>query len=100
MPLCVRVAPVNESVGSPGGPGMATLSVPMIAVDSTCASGLQILTTAEIQANKSQLTMDTTSSPERVADMLELFYAFILVLVVVWGLKQLLNLFTGDTSKD
>ena len=45
------------------------------------------------------LQVDSASDPERVADMASLFYAFVAVLVVVWGVKQLLNLFTGDTEK-
>lgn len=65
--------------------------------DATCATGLQILTQAEIDGNKLQI--NTASDPERVADMASLFYAFLAVLVVVWGVKQLLNLFTGDTEK-
>lgn len=65
--------------------------------DATCSSGLQILTQAEIESNKLQI--NTASDPERVADMASLFYAFLAVLVVVWGVKQLLNLFTGDTEK-
>lgn len=62
-----------------------------------CTSGLVILTQAEIDANKLQI--NTASDPERVADMAVLFYAFLAVLVVVWGAKQLLNLFTGDTER-
>lgn len=39
-------------------------------------------------------------SAERVADMQALFLAFLAVLVTVWGLKQLLRLFTNDTERD
>lgn len=39
-------------------------------------------------------------SPQRVQDMQALFLAFLAVLVSVWGLKQLLRLFTSDTEKD
>lgn len=67
--------------------------------DPTCASGLVILTQSEIDANKATLTVDTASSPERVQDMTDLFYAFLLVLVAVWAIKQLANLFTGDTER-
>lgn len=38
-------------------------------------------------------------SAERVGDLLALFYAFLAVLVVIWGLKQLIRLFTGDTER-
>lgn len=69
----------------------------VIVLDAGCASGLTLLTQAEIDANKIQV--NTASDPERVADMAALFYAFLAALVVVWGVKQLLNLFTGDTEK-
>lgn len=36
----------------------------------------------------------------RVQDMYALFLALLAVLVVIWGSKQLLRLFTGDTDKD
>lgn len=70
-----------------------------VVVDASCSSGLQILTTAEIDVMKT-IKVDTASDPQRVQDMTDLFYAFLLVLVTVWGLKQLLNLFAGDTSRD
>ena len=69
----------------------------VIVLDAGCASGLTLLTQSEIDANKIQV--NTASDPERVADMAALFYAFLAALVVVWGVKQLLNLFTGDTEK-
>ena len=99
MPLCVKVSASGAPIGSVGRDDVASNGMVLVA-DPACSSGLQILTQTEIQANKSQLTMDTTSSPERVQDMEDLFYSFLLVLVIIWGLKQLLNLFTSDTSKD
>ncbi len=36
----------------------------------------------------------------RVQDMYALFIAFVAVLVTVWGVKQLLRLFTGDMERD
>ena len=97
MALCVAVIPVGTHIGKVGTQGSAVLSVPVLGLDPTCSSGLQILTQAEIDGNKLQI--NTASDPERVADMASLFYAFLAVLVVVWGVKQLLNLFTGDTEK-
>lgn len=38
-------------------------------------------------------------TPEKVADYMALFWAFVLVGVTVWGLKALLGLFTGDYEK-
>lgn len=43
------------------------------------------------------LTTETFNA-EKAADMSQLFGAFVAVLVVVWGVKQLLNLFTGDNN--
>lgn len=36
----------------------------------------------------------------RVQDMYALFLALLAVLVTVWGVKQLLRLFTGDSDRD
>ena len=49
------------------------------------------------------LTVSTKPEPidlERLADQYDLFIAFLVVLVSVWGIKQLLNLFSHDTSRD
>lgn len=35
-------------------------------------------------------------SEERAADMLALFWLFVLALVMVWGWKQILNIFTSN----
>lgn len=35
---------------------------------------------------------------ERSADMLSLFWSFVLALVAVWGVKQILNLFTAQSD--
>jgi hypothetical protein len=96
MPVCVNVIPSGSVVGSAGLQSVKT-SVPIIGMDSSCSSGLLLLTQTELDANKIQV--NTASDPERVADMASLFYAFLAALVVVWGVKQLLNLFTGDTEK-
>lgn len=37
-------------------------------------------------------------SAERIDDLLALFYLGLSVLVVVWGLKRLIGLFSGDES--
>ena len=98
MPVCAKIIPVDTQIGvQAGGPGSALLSVPIIGYDPTCSAGLLLLTQAELDSNKIQV--NTASDPERVADMAALFYAFLAVLVVVWGIKRLLNLFTGDTEK-
>lgn len=66
---------------------------------SACSTGYQILSTAELAELKRTIKVDTASDPERVLDMQAVFYGFLLVLVTVWGVKQLLNLFTGDTDR-
>lgn len=60
--------------------------------DPSCSSGFVIQTSAEV----SGVEVD----PGRIGDMTALFYAFLVVFVAVWGVKQLLNLFSGDTSRD
>ena len=96
MPVCANVIDAGTEIGTPGQTA-ARLSLPIIGFDSSCSSGLLLLTQTELDANKIQV--NTASDPERVADMASLFYAFLAALVVVWGVKQLLNLFTGDTEK-
>jgi hypothetical protein len=50
-------------------------------------------TTLEIQTTPEPI------DPDRVLDMQALFIAFLAVLVAVWGVKQLLNIFTSDIEK-
>jgi len=38
-------------------------------------------------------------SAQRVEDLLVLFYAFLAVIVVIWGLRKIIDLFSGDTEK-
>lgn len=35
-------------------------------------------------------------SPERAEDLLSMFWAFVLALVLVWGVKAIANIFTAD----
>ena len=45
----------------------------------------------------SQVTLEPAPlSEERAADMLQLFWLFVLALVMVWGWKQILNIFTSN----
>jgi hypothetical protein len=61
----------------------------ILVVDDVVIQG----TTLEVQATAEPV------DPDRVADMAALFGLFIGVLVIVWGSKQLLNLFSGDIEK-
>lgn len=100
MPVCARLMPAGTPIGYNTATGIVVSSNgQVIGTDPSCSSGLLLLTQAEIDGIKSSISIDTSSDPERVADMASLFYAFLAVLVVVWGVKQLLNLFTGDTEK-
>jgi len=99
MPVCVKIYQPTQIIGMTDWNDRIFAITPMLGIDtsSTCVSGLLLFTQSEIDANK--LSINTASDPERVADMVALFYAFLTVLVIVWGVKQLLNLFTGDTEK-
>ncbi len=39
------------------------------------------------------------ADPERVQDYMDMFWLFALFLVVLWGLKRIYHLFSGDTEK-
>ena len=47
------------------------------------------------------ITFVADSAPiteEKASDLLGMFWTFVLALVVVWGVKQLLNFFTSDAD--
>jgi hypothetical protein len=47
------------------------------------------------------VTLSIESAPlteEKVADYNAIFWGFMLALVIVWGLKRILNLFTSDND--
>lgn len=96
MATCVGVLPSGSDIGIGVGRPVRS-SIDIIVVDDSCSSGLLLLTQSELDSNKIQV--NASSDPARVQDMTDLFYAFLLALVVVWGVKQLLNLFTGDTER-
>lgn len=98
MPQCVKVLPAGSPLFYWGGTNVNS-SIPYIVPDPGCAAGLEVLSQSEIAELKQTLKVDTSSDPQRVLDMQAVFYGFLLVLVTVWGLKQLLNLFTGDTDR-
>ena len=99
MSQCVKVWPTGTPIAVSGFTVLNS-SRPFLGVDDSCASGLRVYTDQEIDQLKQTIRVDSATDPERVADMQALFYAFLAVLVVVWGIKQLANLFTGDTSRD
>lgn len=87
--LVACVVPPNTSTNAYGS-WCAAANRRAIAVDDVVIQG----TTLEIQTAPEPL------DPDRVLDMQALFMAFLAVLVVVWGVKQLLRLFTNDMEKD
>lgn len=105
MPLCVKLGNLRAGLGYVTDPSVSAIAVVPISVEDatqtsagfSCSTGSHLLlTVAEVNA------LEGLGSPnaERMADMQSLFYAFLLVLVLAWGAKQLLNLFSGDTSRD
>lgn len=54
------------------------------------------LQSATLEFKIAQPTIDT----QRILDMNDMFWAFVLALVSIWGVKQLLKLFSSDTDKD
>lgn len=102
MAFCVRSVPGGSVIGMSAG-NMVISTNPMLVEDSACASGLKVYKESEITAllegAGSGQSPDASTDPQRIEDMTALFYLFLAVLVAVWGCKQLLNLFTGDTEK-
>lgn len=69
---------------------------------STCANGRRGvigLDPMKMQDATYTMVVDSSVNTERVTDMATVFGLFIGALVVVWGAKQLLRLFTDDTER-
>lgn len=110
MPRCIENVPTNQpmviangSYGYPAGgaqiwaPG-STTNCTMVAFTQAEYDALKT-SIATLEANGGSIKVDVESDPQRVQDMNDVFYMFLLVCVTVWGVKQLLNLFTGDTDR-
>lgn len=113
MSICVRLAPPNTDFayvvigGQTHWVKSGGLGYPLIVGGATdCSDGVLIRTDSELGAflaarqQTISLEVDAAPDPERVTDMQILFYAFLAVLVVVWGMKQLLNMFTVNSDRD
>lgn len=60
-----------------------------------------LVDSAKLEAANLQLELIPSSiESERIQDMAQLFGLMVLVLVGVWGAKQLLRIFSDDTTKD
>lgn len=76
---------------------------PDITTSSCPAANVRAIAVDDVVIQGTTLKVETTPQPidpVRVQDMQALFIAFVAVLVSVWGLKQLLRLFTSDTERD
>jgi len=55
-----------------------------------------------LETNTQTLVVQVEPAPpsaERIGDLLALFYAFLAVIVVIWGLRKIIDLFSGDTER-
>lgn len=53
----------------------------------------------QLQVGQAVIQVDRTHNQAAYDDMLTMFGLFILVIIGVWGAKQLLNLFSSDTER-
>lgn len=91
--LCLSPLPVGSTIGgSASGPVVSTVQLPAIVEKPACASSDYVLVT------KSELEVPAPS-PERLTEISDVFLLLLGALVVIWGSKQLLKLFSGDIEK-
>jgi hypothetical protein len=91
--LCVESLPVGSTIGgSASGAVVSTRQLPAIIEKPSCASSDYVLVT------KSEFEVPAPS-PARLSEISDVFLLFLAALVVIWGSKQLLKLFTGDIEK-
>lgn len=82
-------------------PGSEYTTILQLAQQEAFQRGLQQGSTTGIPSTVTELQIkEPEFNVERSQDMMEMFWAFVLVLVSIWGLKQLLNLFGTDSDKD
>lgn len=91
--LCVQSLPVGSTIGgSAAGAVVSTVQLPAIVDKPICDSSDYVLVT------KSDFEVPAPS-PERLTEISDVFLLLLAALVVVWGSKQILKLFTGDIEK-
>ena len=91
--LCLSPLPVGSTIGaSAAGPVVSTVQFPAIVEKPSCASSDYVLVT------KSEFEVPAPS-PQRLAEISDVFLLLLGALVVIWGAKQLLKLFSGDIEK-
>lgn len=95
MATCVKLLPTGQVIGKVGTNDVVS-DQPIIVSDAACTSGLVLMAQNDL---KLQVSPEPTD-PQRVADMYELFLAFMVVFATVWGVKQLRRVFGGDMERD
>lgn len=91
--LCVNIT--NTYTCSDGVGTTCTkqaVTIPVVSAQPTCNAGQYVLVTAD------EFTIPPPS-PERIAEISDVFLLMLVALVSVWGVKQLLKLFSGDVEK-
>lgn len=95
MATCVKLLPTGQVIGRAANTSVIN-NQPIVVADATCADGLVLMAQNDL---KLQVSPEPTD-PQRVADMYELFLAFMVVFAMVWGVKQLRRIFGGDMERD
>ena len=91
--LCVSPVPVGSTIGTAGAvPVVSSVQLPVILDKPSCDSSDYVL------VHRSDFEIPAPS-PERLQEIQDIFLLFLAALVVIWGLKQLLRLFSGDIEK-
>lgn len=95
MATCVSVLPTGTVIARVGANNVVS-QLPIVAEDPSCASGLILMSQNDL---KLQVSPEPVS-PERVADMYDVFLLLMVAFAAVWGLKQIARIFGGDMERD
>lgn len=95
MATCVKVLPTGTVIARDGATNILS-QAPLIAEDASCSSGLILMSQTDL---KLQVSPEPVS-PERVADMYDVFSLLMVAFAAVWGLKQIAHIFSGDMERD
>lgn len=101
MTVCVGVYPDNMQLGPAAGgpPGFITQpGIPIAYMKSGACSGAEVTLYTQQEVDDGRLKPQEMSAQD-VQDRMDLFWLLVLALVSVWGIKQILRLFTGDTDR-
>lgn len=95
MATCVKLLSTGQVIGKVGSNNVVS-NQPIIVSDAACTSGLVLMAQNDL---KLQVSPEPVS-PERVADMYDVFLLLMVAFAAVWGLKQIARLFSGDMERD